>query len=64
MIDGCYTLEIYCEMPECSGNMTFITDGPDCYSAARKKAKDAGWKIKRDETTICPKCQQKKGKAE
>lgn len=71
MIAGTYTLHLYCDnisdeekhrggyydfddgtkFPE-----EFVADGKDCYHSVRRMAKKAGWKLNRNNTAICPKC--------
>lgn len=62
MLAGCYTLDLYCDHPDCTDNR----DGPWQYTAetgatCRREARDAGWLIT-DEKQICPKCSGKKRK--
>lgn len=63
MIVSAYTLDLYCENEhpyETPGYRTyeaqFVVDGPKCYKDARKKARDAGWKLTHDRKAYCPAC--------
>lgn len=65
MIAGGYTLDLYCdksnelhaydEFPH-----TFISDEKNGKTLCFREARKAGWKITRDRTAICPKCNGKK----
>lgn len=61
MIVGCYTLDLYCDTPDCSHN-TRLGWIPDTYTGqtegqCNKQARADGWKIKRKEgKAYCPDC--------
>lgn len=62
MIAGCYTLDLYCDNPDCASQGT----GPDQYTAetgatCRRNARQRGWIIT-DDRQICPACSGKKRK--
>jgi hypothetical protein len=61
MIVSGYTLDLYCDFPNCPNNVAFYTDpvqffndSPNCYYEVRKSAKKSGWKLKRNGTCFCP----------
>lgn len=60
MLAGCYTLDLYCDNPECRNGRS----GPDQYTAetgatCRRDARRVGWIIS-DAQQICPACSGKK----
>jgi hypothetical protein len=62
MLAGAYTLDLYCDNPDCPDDR----GNPWQYFAelgttARREARDAGWIITPDKQ-ICPKCSGKKKK--
>jgi hypothetical protein len=58
MIVGCYTLDLYCDAPNCKTTQpeTFIHElGSTCRSLARK----AGWYLTGSGQAFCPTCTKK-----
>jgi hypothetical protein len=71
MIVGGYTLMLYCDNDihpngfvdldstlKAEGEFTF--DGPKSYSTVRKMARQAGWKLKKDGSCLCPDCNKRR----
>lgn len=58
MIVGCYSLHLYCDIPNDSHKHRLHGEFTgDTSSEARQKARNEGWKFNRDQKrVICPRC--------
>lgn len=65
MIAGCYTLDLYCDTPDCPTNYKHGAYNPveftdELGSVCRRRARKAGWKLGSDGSCLCPKCNGRK----
>ncbi len=73
MIVGCYTLDLYCDTPECENGRAVHTSNSDGIASApatftaehgsecRKDARRAGWRLElREGLAWCPLCTGRK----
>lgn len=73
MIVGCYTLDLYCDTPDCPNATCRYAGGgerappaqftAEFGSVCRERARKRGWTLKRDGRAFCPDC-TKAGRAD
>jgi hypothetical protein len=58
MIVGCYTLDLYCDCPECQIQETFPQQFVGkTFQACVREAREKGWRISTNAmTAYCPQC--------
>jgi len=56
---GCYTLDLYCDAPNCTRTPQPETFIHELGSTCRRRARKAGWYLTHDGKAFCPTCTKK-----